>query len=68
MDRVGAAIDEVIGLGAEPDEVTLRFERAVKSSLPKLDGPDGARAAVEMARLAVHLGAFDVAFALLSGR
>ena len=66
VDRVGAAIDEVIGLGAEPDEVTLRFERAVKSSLPKLDGPDGARAAVEMARLAVRLGAFDVAFALLA--
>ncbi|MEP7125827.1 MAG: hypothetical protein ABJE95_33155, partial [Byssovorax sp.] len=62
----GAAIDEVIGLGGEPDEVTMRFERAVKSSLPKLDGPDGSRAAVEMTRLAVRLGAFDVAFASLS--
>jgi hypothetical protein len=66
VDRVGAAIDEVIGLGGEADEVTMRFERAVKSSLPKLDGPDGSRAAVEMARLAVRLGAFDVAFAALS--
>lgn len=66
VDRVGAAIDEVIAHGGEPDEVTLRFERAVKSSLPKLDGPDGARAAVEMARLAVRLGAFDVAFASLA--
>jgi tetratricopeptide (TPR) repeat protein len=66
VDRVGAAIDEVIGLGGEPDEVTMRFERAVKSSLPKLDGPDGSRAAVEMTRLAVRLGAFDVAFAALS--
>ena len=66
VDRVGAAIDEVIGLGGEPDEVALRFERAVKSSLPKLDGPDGSRAAVEMTRLAVRLGALDVAFASLS--
>ncbi len=66
VDRVGAAIDEVIGLGGEVDEVTMRFERAVKSSLPKLDGPDGSRAAVQMARLAVRLGAVDVAFAALS--
>jgi len=66
VDRVGAAIDEVVGLGGEVDDLTMRFERAVKSSLPKLDGPDGSRAAVEMARLAVRLGAVDAAFAALT--
>jgi hypothetical protein len=66
VDRVGAAIDEVMSFGGDLDEVTMRFERAVKSSLPKLDGPDGSRAAVQMARLAVRLGAVEVVFAALT--
>ena len=50
---------------AAADMVKLRFERAVKASLTKLDGPDGARAAVSMARVAVDLGATPLAFAAL---
>jgi hypothetical protein len=47
------------------DMVRIRFGRAVRASLPRLDGPDGARAAVAMARLAVEQGALDLAFAAL---
>ncbi len=43
--------------GEATDMVRLRVERAVKASLRRLDGPDGARAAVSMARLAVTMGA-----------
>ncbi|MFT3775686.1 MAG: hypothetical protein QM820_60845 [Minicystis sp.] len=53
------------GSDATPDMVRLRFERAVKASLPKLDGPDGARTGVEMAQLALSLGATPLAFAAL---
>jgi hypothetical protein len=58
---VAASIQELRRANAEGDAsadmVRIRVERAVKASLPKLDGPDGARAAVAMARLAVELGA-----------
>ena len=56
---VAASIRELQRAGGEgdaaPDMLRLRVERAVKASLPKLDGPDGARAAVAMARLALEL-------------
>jgi hypothetical protein len=66
---VAAAMREIVfesSDGAAATEmVRLRFERAVKASLKKLDGPDGARAAVAMARLALELRATDLAFEAL---
>jgi cellulose synthase operon protein C len=47
------------------DMVRPRIERAVKASLRRLNGPDGARAAVSMTRLAIELGAEALAFAAL---
>ncbi len=66
--QVAAAVREVSRLGgdaAAADMVRLRCERALTASLRRLDGPDGARAAVAMARLALDLGTKDLAFAAL---
>jgi hypothetical protein len=65
VSQVGEAVREVIRFTGDPEVVALRYERAVKASLSKLDGPDGARAAVSMARLAVELGATELAFSAL---
>ncbi len=51
---VGAAIREIIAMTGEADVEAIRFDRAVKATLPKLDGPDGARAAIGMARIAAR--------------
>ncbi|APR85618.1 Translation initiation factor 2 [Minicystis rosea] len=68
--EVAAAARALTAIGGEgdsaPDMVRMRFERAVKASLPKLDGPDGARTGVEMARLAIELSAIPLAFAALT--
>ncbi|MFO0756786.1 MAG: hypothetical protein U0359_09855 [Byssovorax sp.] len=63
--QVGKAVTELLGFTGDREVVALRYERAVKASLTKLDGPDGARAAVAMARLAVDLGTSALAFAAL---
>ncbi len=67
--EVAAAVRELGRLGGEAaavdDMVRIRVERAVNASLRRLDGPDGARAAVAMARLAVELGSQELAFAAL---
>jgi hypothetical protein len=67
--EVAAAVREVSRLGgddvAAADMVRLRCERALSASMRRLDGPDGARAAVAMARLALELGAKELAFAAL---
>ncbi|MEO7327655.1 MAG: hypothetical protein ABI193_03685, partial [Minicystis sp.] len=65
VSQVAEAVRELIGFSDDPEVVVLRYERAVKASLSKLDGPDGARAAVAMARLAVELGATELAFSAL---
>jgi hypothetical protein len=66
---IARAIRELYAVGGAADGaadmVRIRFGRAVRASLPKLDGPEGARAAVAMARLAVEQGALDLAFAAL---
>jgi hypothetical protein len=63
--QVGQAVAELVSFTGDPEVVALRYERAVKASLAKLDGPDGARAAVAMARLAVELGQSALAFTTL---
>jgi hypothetical protein len=63
--QVGEAVREVVSFTGDPEVVSLRYERAVKASLSRLDGPDGARAAVAMARLGVELGATELAFGAL---
>lgn len=67
LRSLGAAIADLVR--AVPDErdiAELRFERALKAMLPRLEGPDGARVAVFAAETA--LGAFssaDLAFGAL---
>lgn len=55
VEDVGEALREIIAVTGEADVEALRFDRAVKATLPKLDGPDGARAAIGMARIAVSV-------------
>lgn len=55
VEDVGDAIRELSASTGEVAPESLRFERAIKATLPKLDGPDGARAAVAMARVAVRV-------------
>jgi cellulose synthase operon protein C len=60
LRSLGAAMADLVR--AVPDErdiAELRFDRALKAMLPRLDGPDGARTAVFAATTA--LGAFDSA-------
>jgi len=70
--EVAAVVRELGRLGEERadgaaagDMVRIRVERAVNASLRRLDGPDGARAAVSMARLALSLGSVELAFTAL---
>ena len=55
VEDVGEAIREIVAISGDADAEALRFDRAVKATLPRLDGPDGARAAVAMARVAVRV-------------
>ncbi|MGK4008818.1 tetratricopeptide repeat protein [Sorangium sp. So ce1036] len=55
VEDVGAAIRDLIACTGEPEVEAIRFDRAVKASLTKLDGPDGARAGIAMARIAVEV-------------
>lgn len=52
---LGNAMADLVGLGLEDrDTVEMRFERALESLLPRLEGPEGARIAVEAARAALE--------------
>ncbi len=52
IDQVGTVMRQLLGHGDDADIVSMRFERASLASLKKSDGPDGARAAVALARVA----------------
>lgn len=51
---VAAALNDVMGVTGDRETPALRLERATRALLPKLDGPDGARAGVALARLAIE--------------
>ncbi|WP_437983144.1 hypothetical protein [Sorangium sp. So ce117] len=53
VEDVGAAIRDLIACTGQPEVEAIRFDRAVKASIAKLDGPEGARAGLAMARIAV---------------
>ncbi|WP_437957804.1 hypothetical protein WME76_41970 [Sorangium sp. So ce119] len=55
VDDVGAAIRELVACTGQPEVEAIRFDRAVKASIAKLEGPDGARAGLAMARIAVEV-------------
>ncbi|MCK6591094.1 MAG: hypothetical protein L6Q76_26375, partial [Polyangiaceae bacterium] len=66
VELVGTAIRQFVTIAGEPDMAAVRFERAVKSLLGKLEGPDGARAAIAIARVAFGaLGAIGIGIAAL---
>jgi hypothetical protein len=52
VDLVGVAMRELIALTGDRDVAAMRFERAVRAVLRKLEGPDGARTAIALARVA----------------
>ncbi|WP_437886340.1 hypothetical protein [Sorangium sp. So ce307] len=55
VDDVGAAIRDLVACTGQPEVEAIRFDRAVKASIAKLEGPDGARAGLAMARIAVEV-------------
>ncbi|AKT36678.1 uncharacterized protein CMC5_007980 [Chondromyces crocatus] len=66
VEDIGQAIGELISITGEVLPESLRFDRAIKATLPRLEGPDGARAAIAMARVAVRvLGASASALAAI---
>ena len=63
---VGRSLAELLAATGDRDVPVMRFERAVKAALPRLDGPEGARTAVAMSRVALEAaGAASVAVAAL---
>jgi tetratricopeptide (TPR) repeat protein len=66
VDLIGKALRELFVIVHGDEGVMLRFDGAIRASLAKLDGPDGARAAVGMARLAVEFGVNELAFVALT--
>jgi hypothetical protein len=66
VELVGAAIRQFITITGETEVAAMRFERAVKAMLVRLEGPDGARAAIALARVAFGpLGAISTGIAAL---
>jgi tetratricopeptide (TPR) repeat protein len=63
---LSAALRDLVAATGDQETPSLRIERAMRALLPKLDGPDGARAGVALARLAIEslrdvpLGALSV--------
>ncbi|WP_437779676.1 hypothetical protein [Sorangium sp. So ce1097] len=53
VEDVGAAIRDLVAQTGQPEVESIRFDRAVKASIAKLEGPEGARAGLAMARIAV---------------
>lgn len=64
--EVGAASIAVAAIHGEPERVADRFRETVLESLRGLDGPDGARAAVAMAKVALGLRADSAVFSALT--
>jgi tetratricopeptide (TPR) repeat protein len=58
-------LKQLADFGPYPDLTAERFERAVPSILKRLEGPDGARAAVQLAKALLLLDAKRAAFACL---
>lgn len=66
VELVGVAIRQFVAITGEADMAALRFERAAKAVLGRLEGPDGARTAVALARVAFGtLGAIAAGIAAL---
>ncbi len=66
IDQVGTVIRQLISQGDDADILSMRFERAALASLKKAEGPDGARAALALARVAFSaLTAHKLGLALL---
>ncbi len=55
VSDVGQALRDYIALTGEADLARMRFDRATRATLPRLDGPDGARAAVAFAEVALSV-------------
>ncbi|XXY44123.1 hypothetical protein WME91_29360 [Sorangium sp. So ce269] len=55
VEDVGAAIRDLVACTGQPEVEAIRFDRAVKASIAKLEGPEGARAGLAMARTAVEV-------------
>jgi hypothetical protein len=53
--EVGAASKQLRDAGADLDIERMRFARAARTILPKLDGPEGSRAAIALARVAIEV-------------
>ncbi len=63
---LGAAISELSRVSPEYREIgVMRFEHALESLLPRLEGPDGARTAIAAASVALDLGLSRLALAAL---
>lgn len=52
IEQVGTVVRQLLALAEDADILSMRFERAAVASLKKSDGPDGARAAISLARVA----------------
>jgi tetratricopeptide (TPR) repeat protein len=66
IDQVGVVIRQLLTHGDDADILSMRFERAAVASLKKADGPDAARAAISLARVAFDaLTAYKLGLALL---
>lgn len=52
IEQVGTVVRQLLALAEDADILSMRFERAALASLKKSDGPDGARAAISLARVA----------------
>ncbi len=51
---VAAALRDLVAATGDRETPALRLDRATRALLPKLEGPDGARAGVQLARLAIE--------------
>ena len=62
---VATALRDLVAVTGDHDTPALRIDRAMRALLPKLDGPDGARAGVALARLAIE-SLHDLALGILA--
>ncbi len=62
---LASALRELVAVTGDHDTPALRIDRAMRALLPKLDGPDGARAGVALARLAIE-SLHDLGLGILS--
>lgn len=52
IDQVGTVVRQLLSHGDDADILSMRFERGALAALKKTDGPDGARAAIALSRVA----------------